>query len=87
MVEGQLRRKGQESAVVMRREDRTENEGLGAGLMKTPASATFPESVPCLQGQKGVLCGSDLLSVFPTAGLTSVSNGGTCCRGSILQTN
>ena len=35
------------------------------------------------QGQKGVLCGSDLLSVFPTAGLISVSNSGTCCRGAV----
>ena len=53
------------------------------GLIKNPSLTLYSSHCLAFQGQKGVLCGSDLLSVFPTAGLISVSNSSTCCRGAV----
>lgn len=51
--------------------------------LKTPVSILYLSQCLAFQGQKGILCGSDLLSVFPIAGLISVSHSGTCCRGAV----
>ena len=64
--------------------DRKENEDLETqAWLKTPVSILYLSQCLAFQGQKGVLCGSDLLSVFPIAGLISVSHSGTCCRGAV----